>query len=100
VYVKKDTLEMGVNSAILSFNEGTAGLKRVFEYLNMTRGVKTSSGSLKKDKRRLSNMKRKEKSPIKKRRVQLTGYLKAGLARNKNLKLKNRILLEVFRSFL
>jgi len=85
VYVKKDTLEMGVNSAILSFNEGTAGLKRVFEYLNMTRGVKTSSGSLKKDKRRLSNMKRKEKSPIKKRRVQLTGISKGWIDKEQEL---------------
>ena len=81
----KDTLEMGVNSAILSFNEGTAGLKRVFEYLNMTRGVKTASGSLKKDKRRLSNMERKEKSPIKKRRVQLRGISKGWIDREQEL---------------
>ena len=76
VLVKKATLEIGVNSAILSFNEGTSGLKRVFEYLNIPHSGKTVTGSLKKDKRRVSNMERKEKTFIKKRRIQLRGLSK------------------------
>ena len=69
---------MRVASAVLHFNEGTAGLKRVFDNLNLNTVSKTVSSSAKKDKIRLRNMDKKNTSPVKKRRKQLRA-IKKGL---------------------
>ena len=59
VYVKTDVLEMGVNSAVLSFNEGSSGIYRVFKHLNLDFGKNTITSSVKKDQKRLQNMVKK-----------------------------------------
>jgi len=46
IFVSKENLDMGVNSAVLSFNEGASGLKRVFEKLNLDFGGKTVNASI------------------------------------------------------
>ena len=48
---------MGVNSAVLYFNDGTNGINRVMRHLKV--GETESTGSLRKDKLRINNMKRK-----------------------------------------
>ena len=48
VYVKTDVLEMGVNSAILSFNEGSSGIYRVLKHLNLEFGKNMITRSVKK----------------------------------------------------
>ena len=51
VYVKTDVLEMRVNSAVLSFNEGIlSGIYCVFKYLNLDFGKNTITSSVKKTK--------------------------------------------------
>jgi hypothetical protein len=80
----------------LSFNEGTSGLKRVFEYLNIVHSGKTVAGSLKKDKRRVDNMERKEKTINKKRRIQLRGFSKGWFDKEQELEAKKSYASESF----
>ena len=68
VYVKTDVLEMGVNSANLSFNEGSSGIYRVFKHLNLDFGKNAITSSVKKDQKRLQNMVKKGQPKKKKRR--------------------------------
>ena len=73
VYVKINVLEMGVNSSVLSFNEGSSGIYRVFKHLNLDFGKNTITSSVKKDQKRLQNMVKKgqpKKKKKKKKRVE------------------------------
>jgi len=67
---------MGVQSAVLYFNEGTAGVKRVMKNLNLDIGVKTAMFSLHKDRARLTNMAKKETLKSKNRRRKLRSIRK------------------------
>jgi len=71
IFVHKSTFAMGVHSAVLCFNEGTSGVKRVMKYLNLDIGAKTAIFSFRKDRARLSNMARKETLKCKNRRKDL-----------------------------
>ena len=50
---------MGVNSAVLSFNEGSSCTYCVFKHLNLDFGKNTITISVKKDQKRLQNMVKK-----------------------------------------
>ena len=64
---------MGVNSAVLSFNEGSSGIYCVFKHLNLDFGKNTITSPVKKDQKRLQNMVKKgqpKKKKKKKKRVE------------------------------
>ena len=67
---------MGVSSAILYFNDGTYGLNRVFEFLNINFDLKNSLAFHQKDSKRLKNMLKKDSTKIKKRREKLKAFKK------------------------
>ena len=75
-FVNMSTLEMGVASAVLYFNEGTAGLKRVFRKLNLNDVTSTDNIAYTKDRKRVRDMNRKALEPVTKRRKQLRAISK------------------------
>ena len=78
-----------MNGALLQVILRTKAHKvSVFEYLYIPHNGKTVTGSLKKDKRRVSNMERKEKTFIKKRRIQLRGLSKGWFDKEQELEAK------------
>ena len=50
VFVTKPVLQLGVNSAVIEFNEGANGVIRVFEKLGIDIGKETVGGTAKKKK--------------------------------------------------
>jgi hypothetical protein len=89
VYVKTDVLEMGVNSAVLSFNEGSSGIYRVFKHLNLDLGKNTITSSVKKDQKRLQNMVKKGQPQKKRRRKDLRGIRKGWIDKDQDQSSKN-----------
>lgn len=85
IFLHKSSFEMGVNSAVLHFNEGTAGVKRVLNFLNLEIGAKTILSSSRKDKARLSNMARKDTLKVKNRRRKLRAIRKGWVDKEKEL---------------
>lgn len=85
IFLHKASFEMGVNSAVLHFNEGTAGVKRVLNFLNLEIGAKTILSSSRKDKARLSNMARKDTLKVKNRRRKLKAIRKGWVDKEKEL---------------
>ena len=51
VFVTKPVLQLGVNSAVIEFNEGANGVIRVFEKLGINIGKETVGGTAKKKKK-------------------------------------------------
>ena len=88
IFVQKSTFEMGVHSAVLYFNEGTSGVKRVMDHLNLEIGEKTVLFSNRKDKARLSNMARKDTLEAKNRRKTLKAIRKGWQDKEKELECK------------
>ena len=76
VFVKRSTLEMGVNAAVLDFNEGAKGLSRVLQQYCIDIGVFMLDGSDKRNKVRVQSMKRKAMEKTRKRRKQLRSIKK------------------------
>jgi len=72
VFVGRSTLEIGVSSAVISFNNGAAGMLMIFDKLNLMYGKLTAQFCIKKDNDRISVMERKSKiSPIVMRKFML-----------------------------
>ena len=82
VFVFKKTLEIGVASATISYNEGGTGLLKLFDKCGFTPGYFTTHGYLECDKRRVSNMDNKMSVKGKKRRKTLRGIAKGWIDKN------------------
>ena len=76
VFVERETLEMGVNSAILEFNAGPKGIYKVLNYFNMEPGIITQNSSSKKLAKRIRNSEKRQSDVVKKRRKHLRGIRK------------------------
>ena len=76
VYVKRSTLEMGVNAAVLEFNEGANSLSRVIQQYSIEDGIFMTAGSDKKNKSRVKSMENKALEKVRKRRKQLRSIKK------------------------
>jgi len=83
VYINKKTLEIGVNSAILEFNEGKAGIERVMELTGMRIGCQQAKQNSNAQKRHLMTQHRKSSEPAKKRRKTLRAQRKNWTDNNK-----------------
>ena len=71
IYVSRKVLQIGVNSAVLAFNEGALSVEMVLKYFNIETGEKTQIASHKKDKARVHNMTKKEQEYTKKKKKTL-----------------------------
>ena len=58
VFINKRTFEIGINSAVLHYNDGEKGLLEVLSYFGLSGSI-TVHNSAKRDKNRISRMKRK-----------------------------------------
>ena len=76
VFVGKTILEIGVASAVLSFNEGENGLLKVFNELNINPGYYSCIAIHRSDVKRISNMNEKCSEKSKKDRKRLRGVRK------------------------
>ena len=62
VYVSRAVLEMGVNSAVLEFNEGSHGINGVYSHFGFPGGIYTRTIAKKHDTSRITKSHRK--SPV------------------------------------
>ena len=76
VFVGRLTLEIGVASAVIGFNDGATGTLLVFDYLNIPYGRFTEQFCGKKDQDRVIVMERKSTDKNKNRRKRLRGIRK------------------------
>ena len=84
VFVSRSTFEIGINSAVLHFNDGENGIKSVFNYFGLS-GKLFLEKSEKKDNARNKQMKRKLTDRVKKRRKRLRTIKKGFLDNEKEL---------------
>ena len=82
IFVGRRTLEMGVNSAILNFNDGSKGLSDVLNYFDLSGAVTINKG-VKRDTAQLKQAIRKSSEQGKKRRKTLRSMKKGYLDRQK-----------------
>ena len=78
IFVGRRTLEMGVNSAILNFNDGSKGLLDVLDYVDLS-GTVTINKGIKRDTARVKQAIRKSSERGKKRRKTFRSTKKAYL---------------------
>ena len=50
IYVSRSTIELGVNSAVLHYNEGICGISIAFSYFKIDNGYDMQKGSIKRNK--------------------------------------------------
>ena len=58
-FISRIVLEIGVASAVINFNDGMSGFKKLFSRLNLSFRVNTKSGAIEKDQQRIKNMNNK-----------------------------------------
>ena len=68
VFASRDILKMGVNSAVIEFNEGTTGVENVLKYFEIMLGACMFKGGDKKDKSRVKRMSAKFTPEVKLKR--------------------------------
>jgi len=83
VYVNRKTLEIGVHSAILEFNEGKSGIERVMELAGVVIGELQSFQNENVLRRHNVSRRRKSSTPVKTRRKSLRALRKNWSDKNK-----------------
>lgn len=76
VYVTRKTLEIGVNSGIIEFNEGKTGIEKVMKKAGLVVGHLQSLQNDKVLKRHTVTIRRKSSSPVKRQRKNLRAVRK------------------------
>ena len=76
VYVSRNIIEIGVASAVLEFNNGTQGIRKVYENAGLHLGKFIAAACKKKGKSRISIMTHKSSDSVKKRRKKLRAIRK------------------------
>ena len=76
VFVKRDTIEMGVCSAVVDFNEGMEGICKVAQHLGLKHGKFMVERSMALDAERISASENKLSEKVKKRRKKLRSLRK------------------------
>ena len=82
-FVQKSTLECGVNSAVIQFNEGPCGIHDVLKYLGIEPGCIMTRSSIKRTIKRVRNIDVKSSSTRKKRRKKLRSIMKGYIDQEK-----------------
>ena len=76
VFVGRVTLELGVASAVITFNDGLSGIIEVFNKLNIKPGTFCGKYCGFKDEKRITHMDRKSRDSVKQRRKKLRNHRK------------------------
>ena len=78
VYVGQQTLELGISSAVISFNEGMNSILKVMQHYGMSEGYFTNRYCNNKDAKRIKELNRKSmdyaKKARKRKRAERKGY--------------------------
>ena len=81
VFVEKQTLEIGVYSAVIQFNDGAIGVEKVFNHFGLGEGRCFVAGSIKKDRKSVRDANIKSSDAGKKQRKRIR-KIKKGFADN------------------
>ena len=76
IFVKRETLEMAINSAVMHFNDGKSGVLHLLNEFGIKPGKVSSSKTHKQDLSRVIVMNRKSSEPVRKRRKTLRSIKK------------------------
>jgi len=74
--VTRKVLDIGVASAVINYNDGLGGIRKVFDRLGLSPGSYMISGSWRKDVSRVKNMARKSSTEQKLIRRKIRGIRK------------------------
>ena len=85
IFVGKQVLEMGINSAIIEYNGGSFGIHKVLNYVGVETGLCTHLGSIARNKRRIMQSARKCSVKGIKRRKTLRSIKKGYMDKEKEL---------------
>ena len=85
IFVGRDTLELSMNSAVISYNDGLFMLKDVLTKLGMQVGKYFLLGATTRDRGRIDNCEKKSSSITKKRRKTLRAFKKGYLDAEKEM---------------
>ena len=85
IFVQRDVLEMAVNSAIITFNEGPIGIQDVLKCLNICPGICFEQLSIKHTEDRIKNLQRKSSEKEKRQRKKLRSIRKGFIDRQEEL---------------
>ena len=88
VFVEKQTLEIGVYSAVIEFNEGCQVIHKVLKYIGLDTGSQLTTKSMQWDSVHINKMVKKCSEKGKKRRKTLRGVEKGYLDKEKELEPK------------
>ena len=82
VFINRENIELGINSAILQFNDGAHGISNVFEQFSTKYGIYTSIGSSKKNDISIRWSSTKSNEASKNKRKRLRGIKKGVIDKN------------------
>ena len=85
VFVSRRVLQMGVNSAIIEFNDGNAEIEKVLNLLGINFGRETNNGTMKRNSKRIDHSRRKSSELGKQRRKKLRTIKKGFADKEKEL---------------
>ena len=84
VYVGRSVLEMGTNSAVLEFNEGSSGVSSVFQHFGITNGYSFNLLSEKRDRERVAKSSKKTNKEGKQKRKTIRAVKKGYIDKEKD----------------
>ena len=100
VYVSRNIIEIGVASAVLEFNNGTQGIRKVYENAGLHFGKFITAACKKKDKSRISIMTHKSSDSVKKGEINKEQLEKDFVIRKKKKATANLMCLEAISLYL
>ena len=83
IYVSRSKIELGVNSAVLHYNEGACGISNVFSYFKIDNGCYMEKISIKKNKVSIRKMDIKSSEDGKTRRKNIRAVKKGLIVKGK-----------------
>ena len=83
IYVSRSVMELGVNSAVLHYNEEACGISNVFSYFKIDNGYYMEKGSIKRNKVSVRKMDIKSSEGGKKKRRKIRAVKKGLIVKEK-----------------
>ena len=82
IFISRSTFEIGINSAVIHYNDGGNGIKAVFSHFGLS-GKVTFEKFANRDRKRVREMMRKSSEIVKKQRKRLRSIKKGYLDKEK-----------------
>ena len=99
IYVSSSIIELGINSAVLHYNEGECGISKVFSYFKIDNGYYMEKGSIKRNKVSIRKMDIKSSESWKTRRKKIRAGKKGIIVKEKENEPSEWYIAGWFRTF-